>query len=249
MLKTRSTELERIDTGDYTEAEYERFLREIAFINKYLGDERALGKSLFREIEGAGMPEFSVLDVGCGSGELLRSIASFARRSPQPASSLIGLDLNGISARIAKTTSSDFPEIAIARGDAFMLPFADGSFDFAVSSLFLHHLTDEQIPLVLTEMARVARRGVYIVDLHRHPMAYCLYRLFCFGFRISPLVVHDGSLSILKGFKPKDFRDAGTVIRSFPFRLILRIATTDHASGISASTNLASSVKDSCQPR
>lgn len=220
MFKTRSTEPERIDTGDYTPEEYERFLREIAFINKYLGDERALRKSLFREIEDAGLREFSVLDVGCGSGELLRSIARFARRSPRPACELVGLDLNEISARIAESNSSDFPEIAVLRGDAFRLPFADGSFDYAISSLFFHHLTDEQIPVVLDEMSRVARRGVFVIDLHRHAAAFALYKLFCFAFRISPLVTHDGSLSIRKGFRPADFEKPENVKRVFPFRLV-----------------------------
>lgn len=225
MFKNRSTELERIDTGDYTSEEYETFLREIAFINKYLGDRRALRKTLLREIEdlwqkpdgeGGLNGVVSVLDVGCGSGELLRYIAGFARRSLRPAC-LVGIDLNEISASSTKEKSLEFPEISSIRGDAFHLPFADNSFDYAISSLFFHHLTDEQIPLVLREMSRIARRGVYIIDLHRHALAYLLYKLFCIGFRISPLVRHDGSLSILKGFKKSEFGFWKSV---FPFRLV-----------------------------
>jgi ubiquinone/menaquinone biosynthesis C-methylase UbiE len=221
MFAKRSTELERIDTGDYTTAEYERFLKEIAFINRYLGDRRALKRSLIHEIEDQDLKEYSVLDVGSGSGELLRNIVKFSRRSGRNVK-LVGIDLNEISAQTARADSKDHPEISSVRGDAFHLPFADGSFDFAISSLFLHHLTDDQIPQVLKEMSRVARRGIFILDLHRHPVAYVFYRLFCFAFRISPLVTHDGSLSILKGFRPKEMNRFGTVIRSFPFRLVLR---------------------------
>ena len=75
VFEKRSTELERIDTGDYTPAEYATFLREIAFINRYFGDQRALKKTLLREIEREDLREFSVLDVGCGSGELMRIIS------------------------------------------------------------------------------------------------------------------------------------------------------------------------------
>lgn len=232
MFKTRSTGLERIDTGDYTVEEYDRFLREIAFINKYLGDERALRKSLFGEIDGADLQEFSVLDVGCGSGELLRSIAHFARRSLRPACKLVGLDLNEISTRTARSNSSEFPEIDIVRGDAFQLPFADDTFDYAISSLFLHHLSDTQIPLVLAEMSRVARRVVFVIDLHRHPAAYVLYKIFCFAFHISPLVTHDGSLSILRGFKPHDLERFGDVERIVPFRLVLRSFPTKNSTAI-----------------
>lgn len=223
MFKTRSHQPERIDTGDYTPEEYERFLHEIAFINRFLGDRRALRKSLFREIERAGLKEFSVLDVGSGSGELLRTTAGFARGSGRKAL-LTGVDLNELSASMTLSMSQAVPEISSVRGDAFALPFADESFDYAISSLFFHHLADEQIVVVLREMNRVARRGVFVIDLHRHPAAYFLYKLFCSAFRISPLVSQDGALSIRKGFRVDDLRllaPASEISRVFPFRLVL----------------------------
>ncbi len=228
MFKTRSFKPERIDTGDYTPEEYAVFLREIAFINRYLGDRRALRKTLLREIKTNYIREFSVLDVGCGSGELLRYIAEFARDSKRT-TCLTGIDLNEISALRTSTSSCNFPEISSVRADAFKLPFADGSFDYAISSLFFHHLTDDQIPLVVSEMSRVARRGICVIDLHRHPMAYVLYKLFCVLFRISPLVRQDGSLSILRGFKPAELDDLlkaskvrrRNIERTAPFRIVI----------------------------
>lgn len=239
MFKTRSTKLERIDTGDYTSDEYAVFLREIAFINKYLGDQRALKKTLLRDIAREWQkPErkggldhtdgFSVLDIGCGSGELLRYTAEFARQNNKKVN-LVGIDLNEMSVSGTASESRGFPEISAIRGDAFHLPFADGAFDYAISSLFFHHLTDEQIPQALKEMSRVARRGVFVIDLHRHPVAYVLYKLFCTAFRISPLVRHDGSLSILKGFNPDELRAlmkgsnlrSKRIERTAPFRIIV----------------------------
>jgi len=171
-----------------------------------------------------------VLDVGCGSGELLRMIAEFAERSGRK-SRLVGLDLNAISSETTQRWSKGFSEIVSIQGDAFQLPFADDAFDYAISSLFFHHLTDEQIPVVLKEMSRVARQGIVVIDLHRHPMAYALYKLFCVAFRISPLVRHDGSLSILKGFRPPDLRtlalesELGNVgiERIMPFRVVMAV--------------------------
>lgn len=230
MFEKRSTELERIDTGDYTPEEYTTFLREIAFINRYVGDGRALKKTFLREIEEKDLQEFSVLDVGCGSGELLRMIAEFARGTGRTAR-LTGIDLNEISASITASASSEFREIASIRGDAFQLPFADGALDYAISSLFLHHLTEEQIPYVLREMSRVSRRGIYVIDLHRHPVAYVGYKVLCFVFGISELVRHDGALSIEKGFLPSEMKrlavDAGlkgcVVDQVAPARVVLHI--------------------------
>lgn len=217
MLRQRSKQLERIDTGDYTPEEYAIFMREIAFINKYLGDARALRNSLLTEVEKSGLKTFSVLDVACGSGQLLRQIRDFAASTGREAH-LIGVDLNELSF----TPDADNSAIAFVRTDAFHLPFPDNSFDYAISSLFLHHLTDQQIPAVLNELSRVARRGVFAIDLERRPSAWLLYRIFCFLFRISPLVTQDGSLSVLRGFRRSELGRFGSVRRSFPFRLLLR---------------------------
>ncbi len=229
MFKNRSEKPERIDTGDYTPEEFERFLREIRFINRFFGDRRVLRKTLLREIEKKDLREFSVLDVGAGSGELLRAIAEFARETNRDAK-VTGLDLNPISAVSVAAEGKEFKQINSVRGDALELPFENDSFDYAISSLFVHHLSDEDIVRVLREMDRVARSGIYVIDLHRHPLAYAAYKVFCVTFRISPLVRHDGSLSILKGFKPGELKELGdkagmrnlTVEQYLPFRLVLQ---------------------------
>ena len=228
MFKKRSLKPERIDTGDYTPEEYATFLREIRFINQRLGDRAAIENTLLAEITRLDLKEFSVLDVGAGTGELLSVIAEFARSGIRN-TRLVGLDLNGLSTNEIAAESKKYIEISPVRGDALSLPFADDSFDYSICSLFTHHLTDDQIIRVLPEMSRVARRGIVVVDLERSPMAWFLYQLFCIAYRISPLVRQDGSLSIRKGFRVDEFerfaerldlRNAA-VERSKPFRLIL----------------------------
>ena len=227
-FQKRSLKPERIDTGDYTAEEYDRFLHDIRLVNRFAGDNRALRTTLLREVERENLREFSVLDIGAGSGELLRVIARFARRQNRKAS-LCGLELNARSAESILEESKDFGEIKSIRGTALALPFADKSFDYAICSLFTHHFTDENIVKVLTEMARVARRKIFVIDLHRHATAYFLYQIFCAAFRISRLVVEDGSLSILRSFTPDELKSLGvnanlkniSVERRFPFRLVL----------------------------
>jgi ubiquinone/menaquinone biosynthesis C-methylase UbiE len=227
----RSNKLERIDTGDHTPEEYATFLREIAFINRYLGDRRAIRKTLLREISRESISDFSLLDVGAGSGELLATVADFAARSGRRAR-LVGLDLNPqAAAAIAEAAVTDN---AVVRGNAFNLPFADGTFDYSISSLFFHHLTNDQIPRVLAEMSRVSRRGVFIIDLHRHPAAYYLYKLFCLAFRISPLVTQDGALSVLRSFRPGELesiagrKDLRTWLVA-PFRIVVKAVSGDES--------------------
>ncbi len=234
MFQTRSEKLERIDTGDYTAEEYTRFLREISFINRNLGDVRALKKSLLQEIKNKNLDEFSVLDVGAGSGEFLREIAKFARKSDVK-SKLVGLELNEFSARAILDGSKDYAEISSVRGDALQLPFAENAFDYAICSLFTHHFSDEKIVEILMEMNRVSQRGIFVIDLHRHPIAYRFYKMFCALFGISELVRHDGSLSILRSFKPFELHRLAEkanlknveVREIFPFRLVLNSSVGD----------------------
>jgi ubiquinone/menaquinone biosynthesis C-methylase UbiE len=229
MFAKRSQLLERIDTGDYTEKEYQTFLREIRFINHRLGDRSALEKTLFAEIEALDLKEFSVLDVGAGTGELLGVTAELARLEGRTVT-LVGLDLNEFSVKEIAAESKKHSNIQPIRGDALRLPFVDGSFDYVISSLFTHHLTDEQVGRVLPEMARVASRGIIVIDLERSVKAWFLYQLFCVAFRISPLVRQDGSLSIRKGFRSEELRAFGvaaglkniSVEKHAPYRVVMK---------------------------
>jgi ubiquinone/menaquinone biosynthesis C-methylase UbiE len=224
----RSYELEHLDKGDYTPEEYEGCLIELRRVNRYLGDTSALRHTLLPLIERAGLKEFSVLDVGAGSGELLRVIAGWARETQRRAA-LVGLELNERSAESILEESKEFAEINSVRGDALRLPFADKSFDYAICSLFTHHFKDDGVVAVLSEMSRVARRRLFIIDLHRHPVAYYLYTTVGRLFLHNRLLREDGALSILRSFRPEELRRLAQeaqlanikVERRFPFRLVL----------------------------
>ncbi|HEY0385000.1 MAG TPA: methyltransferase domain-containing protein [Pyrinomonadaceae bacterium] len=224
----RSLELEHLDKGDYTPEEYEGCLVELRRVNRYLGDTRALRSSLFPLIERDSLREFSVLDVGAGSGELLRVIAGWASETKRHAR-LVGLELNARSASAIREESKGWSGISAVRGDALRLPFRDDSFDYAMCSLFTHHFKDDGVIRILNELARVARRKVLVIDLHRHPVAYYFYTTLGHLFLHNRLIREDGALSILRGFLPAELEGlarratlAGVrVERRFPYRLVL----------------------------
>jgi ubiquinone/menaquinone biosynthesis C-methylase UbiE len=224
----RSYELEHIDKGDYTPEEYDGCLAELRRVNRWLGDISALKRSVLPDILRGGAREFTLLDVGAGTGELLREVA-LAARSHGVEARLLGLELNERAAEGLLEESSEFHEVASVRGDTLRLPFADGAFDYVMCSLFTHHFRDDACIRVLKEMARVARRRVYCIDLHRHPVAYYFYTTVGRLILHNRLVREDGALSILRGFKPHELRrladGAGLkqikVERRFPYRLVL----------------------------
>ena len=163
------------------------------------------------------------------SGELLREIARFARKTNRQAK-LYGVELNEISANSIISESKKFNEISAIRGDALSLPFADNSFDYTICSLFTHHFTDEKVVENLRELNRVSRLGIFVIDLHRHPIAYAFYKVFCVAFRIIPTRPRRRfDCRFYAEFKPNELSDLAekanlenvSVKRHFPFRLVL----------------------------
>jgi ubiquinone/menaquinone biosynthesis C-methylase UbiE len=224
----RSHELEHLDRGDYTVEEYENCIIELQRVNEWLGDVRALRHSLLQTIKQTALRDFSVLDVGAGSGELLRLTADWAKKNNRQAR-LVGLELNARSARAILEHSGKFDGIAAVRGDALRLPFTNDTFDYAICSLFTHHFPDAQIISVLRELNRVTRRQIFVIDLHRHAVAYYLFSTIGHLFFHNRLIREDGALSILRGFTPVELHKlaerAGltkiSVVRKFPYRLVL----------------------------
>ncbi len=192
-FKQRSYELERLDTGDYTEAEYARWQREMPYIHRLMGETRALRNTLFRDLSG-GNQRVSILDVGAGSGELLREL----RKWFGPRASLTGVEINETAARSIKGS-----DVIAVRADAVLLPFETDAFDSAFCTLFLHHLSDDDAVRLLCEMARVSRGRFYAIDLNRDPAAYYFYKIFGRIF-LQRLTLEDGALSILRSFTAKE---------------------------------------------
>src|SRR6185369_7576570 len=230
-FKQRSHRLEHIDTGNYTADEYEDCIGELQLVNRWIGDAHSLKATVLREVEVQRLKSFSMLDIGAGSGELLRVAARWARQTHRKLRA-VGLDMNERMTESIVAESERFDEISSVRGDALKLPLADAEFDYVICSLFTHHLLDEQVVQVLGEMSRVAKRRIFVIDLHRHPVAYFLYTTVGKIILHNRLVRHDGALSILRGFKSDELlqlaqrarlRDVW-VERHFPYRLVLSAA-------------------------
>jgi ubiquinone/menaquinone biosynthesis C-methylase UbiE len=91
----------------------------------------------------------SILDVGCGTGRLLRKA-----RERWPAARLSGVDP---AEGMIEQARMLMPEATFSLGAAESLPFPDASFDLVFSTLSFHHWADQQQGL--GEIRRVLRPG------------------------------------------------------------------------------------------
>lgn len=98
-----------------------------------------------------------VLDVGCGTGRLLRQA-----RHHHPSAMLVGVDLAwGMVATAAAATPAELA-IRHVRAAAEQLPFADRTFDLVVATMSLRHWTD--VAAGIAQIGRVlTARGVLVV--------------------------------------------------------------------------------------
>jgi SAM-dependent methyltransferase len=144
-----------------------------------------------------------IVDVGCGGGDMLRRVERWAERRGI-AVHLTGIDLNPYAARAAAERTTSRSKITWITGDAFSYR-PSVPIDVVISSLFTHHLADDQIVAFVAWMEAVTQRGWFINDLHREPAPYYGFQLLANVMRWHRFVRHDGPVSIRRAFQPEDW--------------------------------------------
>lgn len=175
----------------------DKSLRYIRSINRWLGYNRATLSHFERfSHDWAKGSRVTILDVATGTADVPAALLKWADRRGFDVR-IVAIDLHDRTIRAATDMGHD-RRIELVRADALRLPFADGSFDYVMTSMFLHHLDDDVVVRVFREMDRVARRGVVVADLSRHEMAVFWIKLF--SLWANPMVRHDAVVSVRQAF-------------------------------------------------
>jgi SAM-dependent methyltransferase len=225
LTPARRFEAEILDRPDNPRAALEAALRDLRWVNRLLGGRRALFAALDPFLDAVPRGEgLLVLDVGTGSGDLPVAMVERARGRARRLE-VVAVERDPSSASIARRETGAHPEIHVVRADARRLPFAPGSFDLVTASLFLHHFRPAEAAELLASFRRLARRAVLVNDLRRHLVPWGFIALAARATFRHPILVHDGPLSVLRGFTPEELRDAGgeaaRVDRKWPYRLVM----------------------------
>ena len=178
-------------------------LDKLGSINKWLGGNRITINGIKQLL--ANRPKeklFTIIDLGCGHGDILRLVADFGRKKGYNFK-LIGVDANQDAVDYAKELSINYPEISFRNEDIFSEKFQDLNFDIALTTLFLHHFKEDEIVGLLSKLTNKATIGMVVNDLQRSEIAYGLFKLL--GIVISnDMIKQDGLTSILRAFKRKE---------------------------------------------
>jgi ubiquinone/menaquinone biosynthesis C-methylase UbiE len=105
--------------------------------------------------------EWTVGDLGCGTGQLTAALAPFVGH-------VIAVDASAAMLQAAKKRLHGFDNVELRRGDLEALPIDDGRLDAATLALVLHHLPEPD--RALADVARVlkSRGRLLIVDMLPH---------------------------------------------------------------------------------
>jgi ubiquinone/menaquinone biosynthesis C-methylase UbiE len=121
---------------------------------------------LMRREKGLREGTLSLLDYGCGAGDLMRVLAGLGARG-----AFSGCDVStGMLAEATRRWPAGqgaVPELVAQNGAR--TPFADGQFDIATVSAVLHHVALAERPAVYAELGRVLKPGGRLYVFEHNP--------------------------------------------------------------------------------
>lgn len=226
-FKTRSTQPEWMDTQATTLEEFHDCLQTLEKINvctlaypPTLNWFRSLCAT--NKVKG----KVSLWDVGSGGGDMLRRIWKLSGRRGVEVQ-LTGIDLHPLAEQSARISTPDSMGIRYSISNIFDVPEEEKT-DLIMSSLFTHHLSDDELVRFIQWMEQHATAGWFINDLHRHPVAFYFIKYTVQWLGLNRLVVHDAPVSVARAFTRKEWEQllvqAGVPLEAvevkwfFPFR-------------------------------
>jgi hypothetical protein len=223
----RSVEPELMEADDVTPDDLAACLKDLATVNSLTRARPPTLAWLARATGRSPCQGFTLLDVGFGQGDMLRAIHTWAESAGLP-HRLTGVDLSPWSAPAAQAATDPAAGIEFLVGDVFDYAPAEPA-DYVISSLVAHHMSDAQLVRFIRWMEETARRGWFINDLHRHPIAFYSFAAISTVAGWHRFVRHDGPVSVARAFRRRDWErllaeagvpaGAASIDWRFPFRI------------------------------
>jgi 2-polyprenyl-3-methyl-5-hydroxy-6-metoxy-1,4-benzoquinol methylase len=199
----RATEEEIMDDLSASGEIIDQTLGELETINKLLGGNHVTVNGVAKLLSQTNGASVSIVDVGCGSGDILRLINRYCKKRSINVQ-LTGVDANPNIAEYARVHSKDMNNIQFQAVNIFSHEFQRQQFDVLTGTLFFHHFTDDQLVDFFAKMKQQLRIGIVINDIHRHWFAYHSIKWLTKIFSRSYMVVNDAPLSVMRAFKKQD---------------------------------------------
>ncbi len=220
LLRSRATALrEAMDDPGCDSERLNATYAQFELINRWLAGWRGVFE---RWLEPRAWPGATLLDVGCGGGDVARNLAAWSAAAGIPLA-ITAVDPDARALAFARAHGSN--QQVRYRQAAVEDLLADGErYDFVISNHVLHHLSEGEVPGFLAATASLARVAALHNDLRRNALALLAFASLRPLFRGS-FIVPDGLRSIRRAYRPDELRalapDGWRVERMPPFRALL----------------------------
>ena len=203
-FQQRSTQPELMDSAEDDFAAFDDCLADLETLNRWTGAYPPTLNWLKALWAKTGPTPFTLWDVGSGGGDMLRRIWQ-AYPYDRQLLTLVGVDINPFSQQSAqaRTALHELQSIQFKVANVFDMP---GQADCIISSLFTHHLPDNDLVTFIQWMNNRSRLGWLVNDLHRHPVAYGFIKPVVRWLGMNPMVQHDAPVSVLRAFSRQDWQ-------------------------------------------
>ena len=179
-------------------------LKELDFLNRTTGG-HAISLRGIKQLINDRNKLYTIADLGCGSGDMLKVIADWARLNNFHVK-LTGVDKNPDAIEYLKIHCIGYPEI-----NGIALDYQEYCnkeiIDIVHCSLFCHHLNDDELLKLFIYFRKNIKTGFIINDLQRYWLPYYSAWLFTRLFNGSELSKNDGPISVLRAFKSSELID------------------------------------------
>jgi 2-polyprenyl-3-methyl-5-hydroxy-6-metoxy-1,4-benzoquinol methylase len=227
-LSTRHLQPELMDQPELDEARHLEALEALARINFVSRSAQILWPSIRRLAGDLGSKRLRVLDIATGGGDVPINLWRTARRAGIDLQ-IVGADISDVAvAQSRRRAAAASAEVEFTQMDILSDPPAD-TYDVVTSSLFLHHLDNEQAVQLLATTKRLAKHLVLVNDLTRSRLGLFLAHLATTVLSRSDVARVDGPRSVEGAFSRSEAlvlaKEAGlhgaTVSRRWPCRYLL----------------------------
>lgn len=201
--KYRSEAEEIMDDLQYNGPILHDALDKLAKINQWLGGNKVTINGLKKVLKN--YPKYkaiTIVDLGCGGGDILREVSQFGIKNGYQFH-LIGIDANQHTVNYAHSLSETYDNIEFKAIDIFSEEFKTLHYDLVLTTLFLHHFKNDELISFLKLVLEKATLGIVVNDLHRHKLAYYLFKVLCITIS-NKTIIEDGLTSVLRGFKREE---------------------------------------------
>ena len=224
---------EKMDDPDCDPVQLAATYRQFAWMNRLVSGWNRIYRQWLRPVFRAASRPVSLLDVGCGGGDIPKRIMHWAQRDGVDLS-ILGLDANPSAIAFAREHNAH-ARITYRTSELAHVEAEGHPFDVVLSNHVLHHLSDEETAQFLESTGRLASRLALHSDIRRSPVAYGLFKYAMPVLFRGSFTVEDGLTSIRKSYSPDELAAllpaAWQVRRMFPWRLIVVKESESDANG------------------